>query len=388
MVVMLFFSHKIGNMFHHRDLLDDLNRPLPVKDKIISAHRSVQDKFPFISRIAIALYDTETRILKTYLDSSGEDKPLVHYQASLDHAPSLKEILGRGLPRVVNNLVTFEKGTHEHTQRIGRSGYAASYTMPIFHGGEFVGFLFFNSHESEVFNENVLSILDIYGHLIALMIINELSTLKIMSAALKTTSGITHLRDPETGSHLDRMSRYSRLIAETLADKYDLDDAYIEHIFMFSPLHDIGKISIPDSVLLKPGPLDEEERSIMNTHAHKGRKMIDDIVRNFGFNSFNNIDVLRNIAEFHHEAVNGSGYPAGKRNDEIPLEARIVAVADVFDALTSRRPYKDAWSNEKAFDMLTQLAGEKLDIDCVSALIENQEKVSLIQQQFKESIYG
>lgn len=111
-------------------------------------------------------------------------------------------------------------------------------------------------------------------------------------------------------------------------------------------------------------------------------------MRNFGFNSFDNIDVLRNIAEFHHEAINGSGYPAGKRNDEIPLEARIVAVADVFDALTSRRTYKDAWSNEKAFDMLTQLAGEKLDIDCVSALIENQEKVSLIQQQFKESIYG
>ena len=198
----------------------------------------------------------------------------------------------RDRPRVVNNLVTFEKGIHEHTQRIGRSGYAASYTMPSFHGGEFVGFLFFNSHESEVFNENVLSILDIYGHLIALMIINELSTLKVMSAALKTTSGITHSRDPETGSHLDRMSRYSRLIAETLADKYDLDDAYIEHIFMFSPLHDIGKISIPDSVLLKPGPLDEEERSVMNTHARKGRKMIDDIVRNFGFNGFNNLSLI------------------------------------------------------------------------------------------------
>ena len=116
--------------------------------------------------------------------------------------------------------------------------------------------------------------------------------------------------------------------------------------------------------------------------------MIDDIVRNFGFNGFNNIDVLRNIAEFHHEAINGSGYPAGKRNDEIPLEARIVAVADVFDALTSRRPYKDAWNNEKAFEKLTQLAGEKLDIDCVNALIENQVKVGLIQLQFKESAYG
>ncbi|MBS0424340.1 MAG: HD domain-containing protein [Proteobacteria bacterium] len=375
-------------MYHHRDLLDDLNKPLSLKDKMVSAHRSVQNKFPFVSRIAIALYDSDTNILKTYMDSSGGDKPLAHYQVSLDNAPSLQEILAKGLPRVVNNLVTFENGTHEHTQRIGRSGYAASYTMPIFHGGEFVGFLFFNSHHADVFTENVLSALDVYGHLFALMIVNELATLKVMNAALKTTSGITHLRDPETGSHLDRMSRYSRIIAEALAGQYDLDDTYIEHIFMFSPLHDIGKIAIPDSILLKPGPLDDRERSIMNTHARRGREMIDDIVMNFGFDSINHINVLRNIAEYHHEAVNGSGYPTGKQHDEIPLEARIVAVADVFDALTSHRPYKEAWSNEKAFVMLKQLAGEKLDIDCVNALIENRQRVEAIQKQFKENSYG
>ncbi len=374
-------------MFNHHDLLEDLNKQLPLKDKLISAHKSIQQKFPFIARIAIALYDPETRVLKTYLDSSGEDKPLLHYQSSLENAPSLQEILDKGLPRVINNLVTFEKGAHEHTQRIGRQGYAASYTMPIFHAGDFIGFLFFNSYQRDVFTEQVLNVLDIFGHLISLMIINELAIFEVMSAAIKTTSHITHLRDPETGSHLDRMSRYSRLISESLAAEYELDDVYIERIFMFSPLHDIGKISIPDSILLKPGPLNEEERSIMNTHARKGREMIDDIVANFGLDRISSIDILRNIAEFHHEAVNGSGYPTGRTSEEIPLEARIVAVADVFDALTSERPYKSAWSNEKAFDMLRQLAGEKLDIDCVNALIANQQKIELIQQQFKENTY-
>ena len=132
-------------MFDHRDSLEDLNKQLPLKDKLTSAHRSIKEKFDFIARIAITLYDPETRVLKTYLDSSGDDKPLKHYQALIDDAPSLNEILNVGRPRVVNKLVTFDKGTQEHTKRIARQGYASSYTIPMFHSGEFVGFLFFNS---------------------------------------------------------------------------------------------------------------------------------------------------------------------------------------------------------------------------------------------------
>lgn len=375
-------------MFEHRDTLEDLNSHLPLKDKIVSAHEVLQQNFDFIARIAVTLYDPQTHILNTYLDSSGKDKPLQNYQASLDKAHSLKEILEKGSPRVVNNMLTFEKGKQEHTRRIGRQGYAASYTMPMFHRGDFFGFLFFNSYKPDVFTEKVLKELDIFGHLISLMIINELSMVKVLNAALKTTGKISHLRDPETGSHLDRMSRYSKLIAKSLAAQYQLNDEYIEYIFMFSPLHDIGKIAIPDNILLKPGPLDDSERNIMNTHASKGREMIDDIVSNFGLDGIPHINILKNIAEYHHEAINGSGYPSGKSKDDIPLEARIIAVADVFDALTSQRPYKEAWSNDKSFELLKQLAGEKLDADCVTALIDNRAEVEQIQQQFREDIYG
>ena len=100
------------------------------------------------------------------------------------------------------------------------------------------------------------------------------------------------------------------------------------------------------------------------------------------------MDMLRNIAEFHHESVNGKGYPLGIKGKKIPLEARIVAVADVFDALTSTRPYKEAWSNENAIQEIKKLAGEKLDQDCVNALLQNLDEVEKIQKQFNENIYG
>jgi len=375
-------------MTQHRDTLERLNEQISLREKMIVAHKSVSELFPFIARIAVAIYDPETSLLKTYLHSSGEDHPLENYQALIDDAPSLKEILEKRLPRVVNNLLTFEGSEHEHAKRIGRQGYAASYTMPMFNEGNFIGFIFFNSYEEDVFTENVLRQIDLYGHMISLMVINELTAIATLKAAVKTAGSVSHYRDPETGSHLDRMSRYSRLIAEELADKYELDDTYIEHVFMFSPLHDIGKIGIPDNILLKPSSLDKAETDIMKTHARKGRVMIDELLENFGLENIKYVDVLRNIAEFHHEAVNGRGYPTGKKGDEIPLEARIVAVADVFDALTSERSYKDAWDNNKAMETLKQLSGQKLDQDCVDALLKNIEKVEQIQEQFAEDAYG
>ena len=185
-------------MTEHFDQLSNINKFIPLKEKLISTHKSINEAFPFIVRIAIALYDPKTKTLKTYLHSSGNDNPLEHYQILLENAPSLKKILEQGLPRVVNNLITFDDGEHEHTRRIGRSGYAASYTLPIFNDGEFFGFIFFNSNKKDVFTESVLRQIDVYAHMISLLVINELCSIQVLTAAVKTTGHITHMRDPET----------------------------------------------------------------------------------------------------------------------------------------------------------------------------------------------
>ncbi|MDX1252643.1 MAG: HD domain-containing protein [Gammaproteobacteria bacterium] len=377
-----------AGFFDHEDKFTALDQNIALTKKLEFVHEAIRERFAFVDRIAVALYDPKTDLLKTFLHSSGGDRPLSHYQARLSETESLGEILERGRPRVVNDLRWFGLGDQEHTQRIARQGYRASYTMPMYSRGQFFGFLFFNSYTAEAFSEEVLRQLDPLGHLISLTILQELSSMYTLLATVRTARDIAHVRDSETGSHLDRMSRYARLIAKNLAGKHGLSDKFIEDIFVFSPLHDIGKIGIPDDVLLKPASLTPPERELMKTHTLRGRELIDRMLGNFELAGMPNIDMLRNIAEYHHEALDGSGYPHGMRHDEIPLEARIVAVADIFDALTSRRPYKRAWTNDEAFDMLRNLSGLKLDPDCVEALARSRAEVEEIQCRFGEDSFG
>jgi HD-GYP domain-containing protein (c-di-GMP phosphodiesterase class II) len=296
----------------------------------------------------------------------------------------LQEIIERKKPRVVNDLSIFSDGMHSHTKKIAAGGFAASYTLPIFQNEAFFGFVFINSKQKDVFKSSDLYFFDIYAHLISLVVINEHSSVQTLQATVKMAHDMTHYRDIETGNHVNRMARFSRLIARSLSEKYNLDDEFIEHVYIFAPLHDVGKIAIPDEILRKPGRLNDDEWRIMQTHVQKGREIIDRILQDAGLDGLDNTDILRNIAQYHHEAVNGSGYPQGLKGEEIPLEARIVAVADVFDALASRRAYKPAWPNEKAFDVLQSMANHRLDAECVAALIENREDVERIQEIFAE----
>jgi HD-GYP domain-containing protein (c-di-GMP phosphodiesterase class II) len=373
-------------MFDHQDVFAALNGKLPLPEKIDTVHALLRERFGFVDRIAVAIYEPKTDLLRTFVHS-GADTPLSLYSARLSGSASLQEILKIGRPRVINDLDVFGNVPAKHTRSIAAHQYKSSYTMPMHLNGDFFGFLFFNSLRKNVFDESALHYLDVIGHLLSLLVIHEMSSTRSLVASVKTATSMAHQRDFETGSHLDRMSNYARLIASEVAEKYSLDDELVEYIFLFSPLHDIGKIGIPDSILLKPGKLTEEEFEAMKAHTLKGGEIIDTMLANLGLNDLPHAGILRNIALHHHEAINGSGYH-GLTEEEIPVEAKIVAVADVFDALTSRRPYKEPWSNERAFEMLQSMAGSKFDSDCVAALIKRREEVEAIQRQFTEDQLG
>ncbi len=181
-------------------------------------------------------------------------------------------------------------------------------------------------------------------------------------------------RDEETGNHIIRMAKYSRLIAEEL--RLSEDDCDI--IELASPMHDIGKVGIPDQILLKRGTLNSDERAVMKQHPRIGYDILKDSPSKY-------LRMGSVIALGHHEKFDGSGYPTGLAGAAIPLAARIVAVADVFDALTSVRPYKPAWRVPDAEAYLKDQRGLHFDPNCVDAFIRQFEKALGIRDKFQDA---
>jgi putative two-component system response regulator len=198
---------------------------------------------------------------------------------------------------------------------------------------------------------------------------------------LKTTSLDTIYRlsmaseykDEDTGAHIKRMSRYSAAVARRMG----LDENIIETILYAAPMHDLGKIGIPDQILMKPGKLDLAEWKIMKMHTVIGAKILQGSDAEF-------IKLGESIALSHHEKWDGSGYPNGDKGLEIPIAGRIVAIADVFDALTSKRPYKEPFSIEKSLAIVKEERGTHFDPNVVDAFFDIQDEILNIKKQYSE----
>jgi putative two-component system response regulator len=199
---------------------------------------------------------------------------------------------------------------------------------------------------------------------------------------LNLLARITDLRDEDTGTHILRTTEYTRILAECIvADPrpgYELTREEAQNIVKCAKLHDIGKIAIPDDVLLKPAKLTPEEFEIIKKHPVYGEQFFSEFINKDDSDPF--LEVAREITYSHHEKWDGSGYPQGLSGQDIPLSGRIVAIADVYDALTSERPYKKAFSHEKAAQIIVEDAGRHFDPYLVSLFIEKQDEFVRISQ--------
>lgn len=252
-----------------------------------------------------------------------------------------------------------------------RHGFASATLLPLAGSADSRALLAFASRQPNSYTpEHVEFLANVAGqltHALDKTVFLE----NLVVAAVQGLAKLAESRDPETGDHLLRMALYAAIVAEELGENGQyrdrIDSAYVREVFQFAPMHDIGKVGIADQILLKPGRLDEEQRREMERHPSIGAEVLrrcEAQVNGLGYSIF---QVAIEIAECHHEKFNGSGYPRGLQGEDIPLSARIVAVADVFDALTSKRPYKEAWPVERALALLDEESGNHFDPEVVAA---------------------
>lgn len=211
--------------------------------------------------------------------------------------------------------------------------------------------------------------------------------LAVQDVAVRALAKVAESRDNETGQHIARISEFAHRLAIEIRNgepsRDEIDETFLADLQRSAPLHDIGKVGIPDSILLKPDRLSEDEFEVMKRHSEIGAKILGDLVIETQHASF--LKMAARIARFHHERWDGQGYPIGLRGEQIPLPARIVAVADVYDALTSERPYKKAWSPMRAKQTIEQGSGSQFDPMVVEAFVRCYEDFLKIQVQRSDS---
>lgn len=346
-------------------------------------HRLIFAQLDVVDRVAVVSHDPHTGMLKTLISSNRDDSELQHYEVPLANVPTLQALAASRGTRVIGNISEAFSSSSAHSTWLRHRHYQSSVSTPVFQGDVLAGFLFYDSKQAHAFTEAHVEQLREFTDLIAHLFLTQRRLARGIVSTIQVAVDLARSRDFETGQHLERIAYYSRIMARALAQSHGLSDEYVEYLELFSPLHDIGKVGIPDHILLKPGHLDAAEYEVMKRHVPLGENIIRRISQDLGLQGSLQEQVMHNIVATHHERGDGSGYPRGLTMEQIPLEGRIVAVADVYDALSNRRTYKNSWDDEAVCtELRAEAAAGLLDKDCVEALLAAKEARASIKLRF------
>lgn len=300
------------------------------------------------------------------------------------HESSLSSILESKTGFISNDLeILFEKKpTSKALKTILDENIKSNIVVPLMMNNIVFGLVFFSSTKKNHFNEDDLRLVTKLLYEIEGFLNRSYLTKVVFSKITSTFSELVDKKDNETGGHITRMVQYSITVAEGLKTNpikgYELDKRTILDIERNASVHDIGKVAVPDSILKKPGKLTNDEWEIMKTHAAIGGDIFKNLRESLNLFDYDFFKVAEHIARYHHEKWDGTGYPEGLKGEEIPLVARIVAIADVFDALTSNRVYKEAYSIDEALDIIKTSKGTHFDPIIVEVFLSVIEQIKTI----------
>lgn len=347
-----------------------LDQKRSLQERLTAIHGRLMAVEPSIERLAFALYQPRNDLLSTYVSHSLGRPTLSFYDAPLAAIPSLQQLAHSRSCRVIDEMAEELPRHTAHSNWLLQQGWRSSYTIPLYLNEALLGFLFLNATTAAAFTPELRLRLDPHLELLASLLAQELAVVESLRMAVRLALQITGLRDPETGAHLERVALYSRLIAMELGRRHELRSDFAEDLYLFAGLHDIGKVAISDRILRKPGPLDPLERKEMDTHVRQGSELVESMVEGLRLVAEPKLTMLRQVVAGHHEKLDGSGYPLGCSADQIPLEARIVAVADIYDALSQQRVYKPSLPQSDVEEILSGMVSRgQLDAECVQILL-------------------
>jgi HD-GYP domain-containing protein (c-di-GMP phosphodiesterase class II) len=335
----------------------------------------IRQRQPAIARLGVLLIDSDGAHLGCWADSDGRVQHCPPAIASLPGNPALSRCGASGQPHPLP--IYSDPALHW----AAGDEYLPQLLLPIRRQHDFFGFLVLESHPGVRLSNHALHELLAWAPLAADLLAQSISEVGTLIGATRYALDLTLIRDRDTGEHQLRLRDYIRVLATELAAAHGLPERYVAELTLFGPLHDIGKVGVPDAILLKPGGFDALEWERMKEHVIMGRQMVERMTERLSLQHAAGVDTLHAVVAWHHECMDGSGYPDGLRGDQIPLAARIISTADIFDALTSVRPYKRPWQLEEAFGQLQRLAGSQLDRDCVQAMLAARRQVTAVWQQ-------
>lgn len=330
---------------------------------------------PFIpyDRIGIAVMSNDGQSIEAVTARSKYEVKLGSgYRQKIENS-SLRDVIFNHDVRIINDLDDYyqEHPYSDSTRLILEEGMKSSISLPLFHEDKAIGVVFFSSVQKFIYTKKHQQFLINIANALSTSLEKSFIFENLMISTVRGFAKIVESKDNITGNHIDRIGHYSEFVAKILVAEYEeVDEKFIKSIKRLSPLHDIGKVGIADSILNKPSKLTVDEMNTMKTHSLDGALILEELLVSIGTKEF---EMAVDIAKYHHEKVNGMGYPFGLSGNDIPLSARIVALTDVFDALTSERPYKKAYSFEETMHIINKDAGMHFDGLIVSTLMNNLE---------------
>ncbi|QIZ77075.1 HD-GYP domain-containing protein [Ferrimonas lipolytica] len=353
-------------------LLTIVSAKLSAPEIFSQAYKEMKHNHPELTRMNIVVcvdellvsYFLTDELKETNIDDNSTIVPINRNNSRL-------------VPRIIASEINNEH-TGELSMTLYERGHRGRFIYPVVIAGEIKGYIFINSSEPQYFSGVNHDNFEVYCDQLSRVILNTCYQRAQITTALNIMLSMGRERDPETNEHLLRMAQYTNVIARKLAKKNNISDDFIYQMTAYAPMHDIGKFKVEDNILFSTKSFTDEERKLMNHHVNYGLDIVNKIRFLFCNEMKSEYCVLSNIICSHHERFDGKGYPNKLKGKNIPLESRIVAIADVFDALLSKRKYKSAWSLSEVKKYMIDNSGLMFDPDCVSALIECIDELSQI----------